>query len=236
MAEGMKPYYQDESVTIYNADCRDVLPTLDKVDLVLTDPPYEKEAHTPMRRTRSVIEARSEQESMPFGAITEELREWITGELAAACNGWALTFCQAEAVGKYSDMYGSMYRRPMVWVKPDSAPQFTGDRPAMGYESIIAAWCGDGRSEWNGGGRRGVFTENGSRHVSGHPTEKPVILIRKLIELFWLQGAILDPFMGSGTTLRAAKDLSRKAIGIELEERYCEITANRMSQLVMELN
>ena len=231
----MKPYYSDDSVQIFHGDCRDVLPTLDKVDLVLTDPPYEKEAHTALRRTRSVVEARSDQESMPFGAITEELRGWITKDLSAICNGWSLVFCQAEAVGKYSEMFGSMYRRPMVWVKPDSAPQFTGDRPAMGYESIIAAWCGEGRSTWNGGGRRGVFTENGSNHVSEHPTEKPIILIRKLIELFWIEGVILDPFMGSGTTLRAAKDLNRKAIGIEIEEKYCEIAANRMSQLAMQL-
>lgn len=229
----MKPYYEQDGITIFHADCRDVLPTLEPVDLVLTDPPYEKEAHTPMKRTRSVIEARSAEESMPFAAITEELRGWITDDLATICNGWSLVFCQAEAVGKYSEMFGSMYRRPMVWVKPDSAPQFTGDRPAMGYESIIAAWCGNGRSEWNGGGRRGVFTENGSNHVSDHPTEKPVILIRKLIELFWLQGTILDPFMGSGTTLRAAKDLGRKAVGIEIEERYCEIAANRMAQGVL---
>lgn len=231
----MEPYFQDESVTIYHADCREILPTLEPVGLVLTDPPYEKEAHTTMRRTRSVVEARSNQDSMPFDAITEDMRMWITADLADICNGWALVFCQAEAVGKYSEMFGSMYRRPMVWVKPDSAPQFTGDRPAMGYESIIAAWCGVGRSEWRGGGRRGVFTENSSTHVSEHPTEKPVILIRKLIELFWLQGTILDPFMGSGTTLRAAKDLGRKAIGIEIEERYCEVAAKRMSQSVMAL-
>lgn len=70
---------------------------------------------------------------------------------------------------------------------------------------------------------------------SDHPASFPIALPRKAIASTGAQ-TILDPFMGSGTTLRAAKDLGRKAIGIEIEERYCEIAANRMSQLVMELN
>ena len=73
--------------------------------------------------------------------------------------------------------------------------------------------------------------------VAGHPAPKPLGLFRLLIERWSMTDTtILDPFMGSGTTLRAAKDLGRRAIGIEIEERYCEIAAKRMSQLAMSLD
>ena len=68
-----------------------------------------------------------------------------------------------------------------------------------------------------------------------HPTQKPISLMRWCLEFFPNAQTILDPFMGSGTTLRAAKDLGRKAIGIEIEEKYCEIAAKRMSQMAMDL-
>jgi len=85
--------------------------------------------------------------------------------------------------------------------------------------------------EWNG------YHRDSEKREHYHPTQKPVSLMRWCLELKWTpKGTILDPFMGSGTTLRAAKDLNRKAIGIEIEERYCEITAKRMSQSVMELS
>jgi len=76
----------------------------------------------------------------------------------------------------------------------------------------------------------------GHREALAHPTQKPEELMRRLIRFFTTPGdTILDPFMGSGTTLRAAKDLGRKAIGIEIEEKYCEIAAKRMAQAVLPL-
>ena len=227
----MKPYYQDDWVTIFHGDCREILPELPKVDLVLADPPYEKEAHACNRRTRAVIEGRKETDKIGFPQIDEGLRS-IFSDLN--CN-WCLVFCQAEAVKIYQDLFSSRYKRPMVWIKPDSSPQFSGDRPAMGYESIVCAWMTSGKSKWNSGGKRGVYVHNcTSGRTTDHPTEKPISLISELILDFSLGGAILDPFMGSGTTLRAAKDLNRKAIGIEIEERYCEIAAKRMQQEVLD--
>lgn len=85
---------------------------------------------------------------------------------------------------------------------------------------------------WHGGGRSAVFTCN--KVNSEHPTGKPLRLITQLVTLFSDPGElILDPFMGSGTTLRAAKDLGRRAIGIEIEERYCEIAVKRLAQEVL---
>jgi site-specific DNA-methyltransferase (adenine-specific) len=227
----VKPYYEKDGITIFHGDCRDILPTLEPVDLVLTDPPYGIEAHTPMRRTRATIEGHRDSDVIPFASITQGQLTMLS---TIPCN-WLVSFCQAEQVKDYQDTLGAKYVRPMVWIKPDSAPQFIGDRPAMGYETIVTAWCSAERRMWNGKGRRGVFSVNVTDYKHCHPTQKPIVLMRELIELFCLGGTILDPFMGSGTTLRAAKDLGRKAIGIEIEEKYCEIAAKRLAQEVLTL-
>jgi site-specific DNA-methyltransferase (adenine-specific) len=228
---GIEPYHREEAGVIYCGDCRDILPLMPKVDLVLTDPPYEKEAHTAKRRTRATFEKRKTIDSIPFEAISEVLRETVC---AVSCN-WSLVFCQAEAVAEYQRVYGDAYRRPMVWIKPDSSPQFSGDRPAMGYESIVCAWLGKGKSRWNGGGKRGVYTFNVTHgRKSNHPTEKPLKLINQLLTDFSLGGVILDPFLGSGTTAVAAKELGLKFIGIEISEEYCAIAVKRLKQGVLD--
>ncbi|MEG9430740.1 DNA-methyltransferase [Terriglobus sp. ADX1] len=244
----MKPYYQQDGITIYHGDARDILPQLDDVDHVITDPPYEAEAHAPGRRLNgrglSSGARRIHEAPLSFGAMTEELRKVVASESARLSRGWVLAFCQAEAVPVWRDVLedaGAKYRRAMIWVKPDSAPQLSGDRPAMGYESIVAAWAGEGHSVWNGGGKRGVFThckhDSGFGHggkSNGHETRKPLSLMKELVSLFTNEGQIvLDPMCGSGTTLHAAKEMGRRAIGIELKEEYCEMAAERLSQSVL---
>ena len=229
----MTPYYDDAGVTIYHGDCREVLPTLGQVDHVITDPPYEAEAHTKARRQRSagVVGVLP----IEFAQMDADTRTVVGAELSRVSRGWVLLFCQVEAAMLWRCAVPSaQYVRTQIWVKPDSAPQFTGDRPAMGYESIVTLWAGDGRMRWNGGGRRGVYehmvgVSGGPRNE--HPTTKPEPLMRELVALFTDPGeTILDPFMGSGTTLVAAKRLGRRAIGIEREEKYCEIAAKRLAQ------
>lgn len=243
----MKPYYQHGGITIYHGDCREVLPSLGTVDHVITDPPYEAEAHTLQRRIQRergkgfagrVVTV----EPLAFAPMDTATRTEVPSLLAKRVRRWVLTFCQVEAAMIWRDAWdaaGYRYKRTCVWIKPDGMPQFSGDRPGMGYESIVVAHA-DGRSVWNGGGRHGVFTvpkgAGTGGHAQEHPTTKPVPLIGLLVGLFTDEGeTILDPFMGSGTTLRAAKDLGRKAIGIEIEERYCEIAAQRLSQEVLAL-
>lgn len=114
-------------------------------------------------------------------------------------------------------------------------PQLTGDRPGTGWEAIAFLHNRETTKRWNGGSRDSVFecltVRAGRFFANYHTAEKPVKLVGELIDLFTDPGdLILDPFAGSGTTLRAAKDLSRRCIGIEIEERYCEITVKRLQQ------
>lgn len=124
---------------------------------------------------------------------------------------------------------GSPVKRIGVWVKPDGMPQFSGDRPAMGYESIVFAHR-KGRSKWNGGGRSSVFVHNKGEAVrTGHETQKPVRLLLELVELFTDPGEIiLDPFCGSGTTGVACLRLGRRFIGIEKDPKYAAIASERL--------
>lgn len=236
----MTPYFDRDGITLYHGNCLDILPTLEAVDHVITDPPYEAEAHTKGRRalgkarpdgTGRIAESRP----LDFEGITTEVRTATGAEMARLSRGWILVFCQVEGAMLWRDALSpAKYMRTQIWRKPDGAPQFTGDRPGMGYESIVTAWAGEGRSRWNGGGRHGCYDYNTVRDGTGHMTEKPLALMRELITLFTDPGdVILDPFAGSGTTLRAAMDLGRKAIGIELEEKWCEATVKRLSQGVL---
>lgn len=122
---------------------------------------------------------------------------------------------------------GLRFVRFGIWYKPNGAPQFTGDRPATGWEAIVYLHKEGGRMRWNGGGRHGVYAES---KVNGeHPTTKPLVLVERLVKDFTDPGeTILDPFMGSGTTLVAAKMLGRKAIGIELEQKWADVAVRRI--------
>lgn len=235
-----------EKVTIGNAtlhlgDCLSVLPTLSEVSHTLTDPPYEAEAHSKGRRLlgKQVGGARTvEYGELDFERISDEVRTRVASLCSTVTNVWFLTFCQAEAVQAWREAHeaaGAKYKRACIWLKPDGAPQFTGDRPGMGYESIAASWCGVGRSKWNGGGRHGVFihAQRDSNHPKQHMTQKPIALMLELVQLFSSRGdTILDPFMGSGTTGVAAIQLGRKFIGIERDPRYFEIACKRIEQAV----
>lgn len=233
----MTPYYEDEAVTLYHGDCLDVMVALPTVEHVITDPPYESEAHTKGRRIHNPRTGELRMAPLTFDAMDATTRDRASS-LMSGTRRWVLVFCQIEAAMVWRQAIehsgGFRYMRTMVWVKPNGQPQLTGDRPGVGFESIVVAHS-EAASRWNGGGSRGYLTHpvdaNFSRTVRLHETQKPLPLMVELVALFTDEGdTILDPFAGSGTTGVAAKLNGRKAILIEREEKYCEVAAKRLAE------
>jgi site-specific DNA-methyltransferase (adenine-specific) len=236
----MTVLYDQHGIQIVHGRAEDVLVTLvDKsVDHVITDPPYEAEAHTLQRRIKSTMTGseyhrKIEIAPLDFAPMSAALRTVVGEQFGRVSCGWVLVFCQVEATQLWAQsITKAKYVRTQIWVKPNGQPQLSGDRPGMGYESIVTSWAGKGRTEWNGGGRVGIYYHNTRPHESGHMSEKPLPLMCDLVRLFTdPNDLILDPFMGSGTTLHAARLLGRRAIGIEQDERYATIAAERLSNL-----
>jgi site-specific DNA-methyltransferase (adenine-specific) len=209
-------------------DCRELLPAIPErgVDHVVSDPPFEEAAHTKQRRVKRGGKA----ETLSFEPLSFELRSFCGAEFARIARRWSIVFCQCEASQLWRQAMSTLsYRRTGVWVKPDGMPQLTGDRPGMGYETIV--FCHrKGRSRWNGGGRSSVFVHNknsGGKHW--HETQKPVPLMVELVELFTDEGeVILDPFCGSGTTGIAALRRGRRFIGIERDPAAAQLANDRL--------
>jgi len=227
----MKPYYQDNSVKIYHGDCREILntaylPQLPRINTVCTDPPYSQRTHEGARTGNIKINKKL----IDFEPITKEALHSVFYWCGEILKGWLISTIDWRYMSYFNENPPKNldFIRFGIWDKPNGTPQFTGDRPAMGWEAILIMHT-KGKKKWNGGGSRAVWRHN---KISGlHPTAKPQSLIITLLNLFSNENeTILDPFMGSGTTLRIAKDLGRKAIGIEIEEKYCEIAARRMGQ------
>lgn len=227
----MSVYYSDDAVTLYHGDSREVLASLEdrSVDCVITDPPYSEATH---KGARTRTTGANSDALVTFSEWTKDDLDHTFAEFGRIVRRWVVATMDWRHVADLAATppTGLRFVRFAVWVKPNSTPQLTGDRPAPGWEAVA---CLHGESErlvWNGGGKRGVWTVNTVNAVD-HPTAKPPSLIAEWVRLFTNPGdTILDPFAGSGTTLRAAKDEGRRAIGVELDERYCEVIARRLSQ------
>ena len=223
----MGPYYEDEFVTLYHGDCREVLAGMadESVAAVLTDPPYTERTHAKARTPEHAgVTA--------FGSISDaDLRSILT-ELGRISQGWVVATLDYRHAVEFdvTPPTGLKVQRLGVWVKTNPTPQLTGDRPAQGWESIAYMHRSDRRSKWHGGGSHGNYVAP-IPPPEGHPTAKPLPLVAQWVRWFTNPGdLVLDPFAGSCTTLRAAKDEGRRAIGIEIDERSCEISARRLSQ------
>jgi site-specific DNA-methyltransferase (adenine-specific) len=221
------PQVHGEGYSVYQGDALVIVPLLGAYDHVIADPPYDAQVHTVARRTRAVLEGRTPYAEIPFAPITAVQRRFFT---RITCQ-WVLIFCQIEAAGTYEGLFGrQQYKRTCTWVKDDSTPQFTGDRPAQGTEHLVCAWLAPGRSAWNGGGKRGVYHYPvRDREQRVHPTQKPLALMRELVRDFTQPGDVVcDPFMGAATTGVASLELGRRFVGIEIDPGYFATACARL--------
>jgi len=222
------------NATLYLGDCRDILPTLETVEHIVCDPPYEASLHAAKAHLSNLRkDAGPELKEIDFAAV-DDIRAEFVSLSSTICEGWFIAFCTVEGAWPWAQEINASpmkYKRACVWVKPDSTPQLNGQGPAQGAECFVCAWAGSGHAKWNAGGKRGVYrhlVNNPERH-GAHPTEKPRRLMAEILMDFTNEGqTILDPFMGSGTTGVAAVQMGRKFIGIEREPKYFDIACKRI--------
>ena len=233
----MKPYYEAHGITIYHGDCRDVLPQLPSVDLLLTDPPYGIH-YASSWKTRSGGAPRVHESS--FGADDMDTSWVSTATQCMKPNTAAFIFTRWDVLHlwKYAlECAGLPVVQRIIW---DKAHFKMGDLRYYGSQTEDVLFCRKGEPSMRWKQRAGNLYRVSSAWLRegqfDHPTQKPERLLKTFIaHTTDASGLVLDPFMGSGSTLRAAKDLGRRAIGIEIEERYCEIAARRLQQEVMPL-
>ena len=208
----IKPYYQEGGITLYHGDCLEILPFLPKSDLLLTDPPYGigkdgQKASTGVHGGRKAYEFKGWDITRPSQKHFRLMYNSASKHIIWGGNYFA-DFLPAE-------------QKWLVWDKGQRINQSDGE---LAYTSI--------------GGALRIYTLNRVALMldgAEHPAQKPLKLIEWCLSLVPNATTILDPFLGSGTTAVAAKNLGRKCIGIELEERYCEIAVNRLRQGVLAL-
>jgi site-specific DNA-methyltransferase (adenine-specific) len=228
MEDRMTPYYEEAGIAIYHGDCREILPQLRRVDLVLTDPLY---AHKHMDGG-GFASARA----FYAGGALEGLNDFKLDDYWPCLSGAALmmvAFCSRDLIHSYAAASHSSGRKfdLHVWHKTNAIP-FTANTWKSDIEYIALVW--EKKPGWRQLAQHmhsKVWTSPINQDDM-HPAAKPVDLLQKYLAVLD-PAEVVDPFMGSGTTLAAAKNLGRKAIGIELEERYCEIAAKRLSQGVL---
>jgi len=230
-------------------DCRDLLRALpDKsVDHIISDPPYSAQVHSNVRsakrdglpdvadhacRVRRTVD-------LGFESLTHAVRRAVAGEAARTVKRWSMFFSDVESchLWRFScEAAGLRYVRTCEWRRIGGAPQFTGDRPASGFETITVAHAANaGRFRWNGGGKAGsyeypiVANRAGQRFSRIHPTQKPLELMLDLVADFTLPDEIVcDPFCGSATTGLACLRLGRRFIGFELDVVHAETARVRL--------
>lgn len=215
------PYYDHDGITIYHGDCRELLPLIGPVDLVLTDPPYGIALNTDNSRFSGGTKGNIAKRGNGIGSADGRPIRGDAGPFDPSF---------LAGVGRWQVVWG--------WNNfPDKLPAGACLVWLKRYDEAFGSFLSDAETAWMSKGH-GVYcrrdlSNNAIANERVHPTQKPVSLMRWCIDFFPQAQTILDPYMGSGTTLRAAKDLGRKAIGIEIEERYCEVAAKRLAQAVL---
>jgi len=242
----IEPFYSHAGITIYHGDCREVLPGLE-AGVIVTDPPYGTGLYPTDTDVFSAGLLQGLRAIAPVAVFGWPERLVAFCVAAAMVPDEWVTWWPTNAATKTSMPGGNLQRESeciAVFGEGGHWNDLRRPHSAASIEMVasgIVATSHDrgGNHVAKGGAYLGDVWRDAAPHVGFqshlrlHPNEKPISVLVKLLTA--LPGPVLDPFMGSGTTLRAAKDLGRKAIGIEIEERYCEIAAKRLSQEVMVL-
>lgn len=206
----------------------DALPALAdaSVDVTVTDPPYDARTHRAALEGSKAASMRCISGALPFPPLDARQLEEVAGHLARITRRWIIVFsaerhletwaCALEAGDAYVVRFG-------LALRTNPRPQMTGDRPAPPCDHLVLAH-GSAPMRWNGGGRAATWASPPARFDPGgqvHPTQKPLALMRALVEDFTNPGElVLDPFAGAGTTAVACKELGRRFVGWELDAGY----------------
>lgn len=226
----MKPYYEHKGVTIYHGDCREILPQLE-VETIITDPIWPNCEHIfPGIDARRLLTEALESIGTAERVVISMGNNSDPRFLAAVPVKWPFVRACYLAYSAVGYMGRILREAEFAYVFGTPPPSMPGARVLPGRVEAcdMKAWKSNGDKKW--GQHRGNNTTVG--HLK-HPTARNIQHMRWLCK--WFSAAqVVDPFCGSGTTLAGAKELGRTAIGIEIEERYCEIAAKRLSQDVLE--
>lgn len=217
--------------TLYCGDCREFGPGV--VDHVITDPPYGNATHGGHLTLTTLKCGESARQELGFESVTSDDYVDMARYWCEIATGWIVFTGEWMHMHRLQDE--GLLVRFGIWVKPNGAPQFTGDRPGMGWEAVAICHSkgrgrgGDKQKQWNGGGKHAVWTipkEVGTNH----PTQKPVRLYSQWVKDFTNRGELIyDPYMGSGTVGAAALGQGRRYIGVERDPKWFELACQRMN-------
>lgn len=244
----MTPYYSENGIVIYHGDCREILPTLPEIHLAVTSPPYNQKIDTfrpsGMHKETRWVDKISDGyfDSMP----EENYQQWQSNilELLHRCIGATgslfynhkLRWRDGNIIFPLDWIRRSPWRvrQEIIWQRDGSC---TLNARMFGPSDERIYWLVKEKHKWNQDCVGYLTVWKLGNQVSGfHPCAFPLEYpLRAILATTDLGDTVLDPFMGSGTTLRAAKDLGRNAIGIDIDEAHCESSARRLQQEVLSL-
>ena len=243
----IKPYYTDSHCTIYQGDCLDIMAIFpdESIDLIITDPPYNVSHKDKLYRTYK--NGKRKDISLDFG-------EWDYGFDATLFleeskrvlkkYGQWLIFCSDLQLGDYVEWLkeNGYFKQILIWEKLNPPPHFRKTEYRQATEFIVWAYKENPSIKEQ---HFNFLTQEEMKNIfrfpicqgnerTEHPTQKPVKLVVELLKRHSFDSdVVLDPFMGSGTTLVAGKMLGIKVIGIEINDRYCKISTERLKQEVL---
>ncbi len=211
----------------------------------IMDPPYSEWVHEKKMSASTkggTVRGSPGPAPVTFPPLTLDEISRVAAEVVRTTRGWAVIFCADDDIRAWRDALAAAGARrgvTCIWTKPNGAPKFHGDGPAQPCEHMVTAWCGDGRSVWNGGGKMGHYVCSRVTGNYRHETQKPVRLMKNLILDFTKPGDLIaDLYGGGGTTAVAAKQCGRRYVLWEVDSKHTKASrrwiAGTSEQLDME--